>query len=113
MTDKQCNICGGTVEIVGNAASQCGNNRCKTHEDNPLSTDSTAEDLAYYWRERARECEKGLSRDSIEENALAAFEDYIHAESRTDAEDAEIRADVYLSHTDKGWGWLKEQSDAI
>lgn len=113
-TDKDCNVCGSAVEIVCNAASQCSNINCLTHDrDNSLSTSSTDEEIAEYWEKRAREAESStaLTTEQAEEEALEAFKAYIRAESRADAEEAEIRADVYLDHTDKGWGWLKEESD--
>jgi hypothetical protein len=115
-TDKDCNVCGSAVEIVCNAASQCSNNRCITrNRDCPLATDSTMEEQRDYWRDRARDTEAAvaLTTEQAEEEALRAFKNYIRAESRADAEEAEIRADVYLDHTDKGWGWLKEESDAV
>lgn len=113
-TDKACNVCGSMVEIVNHAASQCSNRSCLTlSRDNDLSTDSTMEEQKEYWRELAIERDKNtaLTVEAAEEMALEAFANYIQADSRTDAEEAEIRVDTYLKHTDKGWGWLKEESD--
>jgi hypothetical protein len=113
-TDTACNVCGSMVEIVCNAASQCSNRSCLTREDdNDLSTDSTMEEQRDYWRELAIERDKNtaLTVEKAEEMALEEFEAYIQAGSRAEAEEAEIRADTYLDHTDKGWGWLKEESD--
>jgi hypothetical protein len=115
-TDKPCNVCETGVVEVGSAWSRCSNRSCITRRNgNNLSTDSTAEEQAEYWEKRAREAEKqtALTREQAEEEALRAFANYIRAESRADAEETEIRADVYLDHTDKGWGWLKEESDAV
>jgi hypothetical protein len=112
-TDADCNVCGSSVE-VGSATSRCSNRNCITRErDNSLSTDSTDEEIAEYWRELAieRDQNTALTVDAAEEMALNEFENYIRADSRAEAEEAEIRADVYLDHTDKGWGWLKEEAD--
>jgi len=115
-TDKPCNVCDTGVVEVGSAWSQCSNRSCITRRSgNNLSTDSTAEEVAEYWEERTREAERetALTTEEMKHEALEAFKDYVRAESRTDAEEAEIRADTYLSHLEVGWGWLKEESDAV
>lgn len=117
-TDKECNVCDTGVVEVGSAWSRCSNRGCLTRErDNNLSTDSTPEEVAEYWKDRALTAEgrldDALHESEIRMNALDAFEDFIEAESRVDAEEAEIRCDTYLEHLDVGWGWLKEESDAV
>jgi len=112
-TDKPCNVCDDGFVEVGSAWSQCSNRDCLTRDnDNNLSTDSTPEERAEYWKNRALESESqtALTVEEVEEAAVDAFEDYLFAERREDAQEAEIRANVYLSHTDKGWGWLNEVS---
>jgi len=115
--NSSCTVCGAAVE-VGTATSRCSDRNCITRDrDNNLSTDSDKDEVIDYWKDRCREAEGELShaltREEIREAALSAFEDYIYADNRTDAEGAEIRADTYLSHLDKGWGWLREESDAV
>lgn len=122
--NSSCTVCGAAVE-VGTATSRCSDRTCITRDrDNNLSTDSDKDEVIEYWKQKfEEECEKradvevglshALTREEIRAAALSAFEDYVRADNRTDAEDAEIRVDTYLSHLDKGWGWLKEESDAV
>lgn len=114
-SDADCNVCGSAVE-VGSATSRCSNRSCLTRDrDNNLGTDASAEEQADYWQQRAENAEDaledGYSRAEIERRAQHAFRDYIDADSRSEAEDAEIRTDAYLDLLDHGWGWLKEESD--
>lgn len=112
-SDEDCNVCGSAIE-VGSAWARCSNRTCLTRErDCSLGTDATDAELAEYWEQQAAELQSELNdaitKEELRQNALDAFDDYVHAESRIDAEEAEARVNVYLSHLDVGWGWVNEE----
>lgn len=109
---SSCNVCGAAVEI-GSATSRCSDRNCLTRDrDNNLSTSSEPVEIIEYWKGRAKsaegELDTALTRDELRQEALDAFGDYMTADSRVDAEEAEIRCDTYVEHLDVGWGWIKE-----
>lgn len=114
-TDKPCNVCeSGNVE-VGSAWSRCSNRNCVTRDrDNNLSTDSTDEEIATYWKERALDAEQdGPSQETVDEavrEAYSAFKSADDHEAATQKNGA-VQALMPLSSY-SGWGDLRMEVES-
>jgi hypothetical protein len=83
-TDKDCNICGATVEIVGNAATQCSNRRCVTRDrDNSLRTDATAADVHEY-----HESKDVVPKEKLRDEATDAWHRFNYADDAPTSREA-------------------------